>query len=189
MARPAWPVAHLRDLIDRVLEETGASQAALAALVPMDASQMSRWRSGKSRPSFSSLESFADAVKASYPHITVTKREILSGGGYGETLGPEASSESPGSPTAQIGPDASWAATPPDDLSREQLKRDWNVDWDSLTLAERHAWHTPMVDLRTRYMMAATAKAFLAADAEAYRMAHSLDRGSNSQFRRGANGG
>lgn len=188
MAHPAWPVAQLRDLLDRIVGETGASQATLAALVPIDPGQMSRWRSGKSRPSFGSLGRFADAVLAAYPSLSATKREILGAGGYADVLGSSPDEDVPHEP-ARIGPTEDWALAPPDGLTREQLRLDWNVDWDSLTLAERHAWHTPMVDLRTRYVMAATARAFLGADAEAYRMARGVDDRAVERPSTGVNGG
>lgn len=90
MAPHDWPVHRFRELLDRILEKTGRSQVALAALVPMDQSQFSRWKSGASRPKYESLAAFADAIEREFPHIGITRREILAAGGYGDTLPPNA---------------------------------------------------------------------------------------------------
>lgn len=81
-----WPVKEFRALLDRVLSKTGLTQGALAALVPMDQSQLSRWKSGDSRPKYENLSAFADAIEREHPDTGISKREILTSGGYGATL-------------------------------------------------------------------------------------------------------
>lgn len=86
MAQTSWPVEEFRELLDRILSKTGLSQGALAALVPMDQSQLSRWKSGGSRPKYDTLATFADAIERAHPDIGISKQEILSAGGYGDTF-------------------------------------------------------------------------------------------------------
>ena len=182
MAHPAWPVELLRGVLDRVIAETGESQAALAALIQMDPSQISRWRSGKSRPSFDSLERFADAVKAAHPYLTVTKRELLSGGGYSETLA-DTSEHQPkqAGDLPRIGADDWWVTTPPDDL--------WlGLNWGDLDRAERWVWHIPNTSpaIRMRLFKALQMERGFEIDAEMER--RGLDRDANPRHVNGANG-
>lgn len=79
---PAWPVEAFRALIERILDETDLPQAGLAALVPMDPSQLSRWKSGSSRPKFESLVALGETLKAKYPHVGVGPNELLESAGY-----------------------------------------------------------------------------------------------------------
>jgi transcriptional regulator with XRE-family HTH domain len=79
---PSWPVDLLRALLDRILDETGMSQSQLAALVPMDQSQLSRWKSGGSRPRFESLEALGRALRENYSHLNIGPDELVVAGGY-----------------------------------------------------------------------------------------------------------
>jgi hypothetical protein len=83
MAQTAtWPVDRFRAALDRILGETGLPQAGLAALVPMDQSQLSRWKSGSSRPKFDSLVDLGEALRAKYPSLSVGPNELLEAAGY-----------------------------------------------------------------------------------------------------------
>lgn len=83
MAQPAtWPVQRFRATLDRILDETGLPQAGLAALVPMDQSQLSRWKSGSSRPKFESLKILGEALRAKYPSLGIGANELLESAGY-----------------------------------------------------------------------------------------------------------
>lgn len=83
MAQPAsWPVQRFRATLDRILDETGLPQAGLAALVPMDQSQLSRWKSGSSRPKFESLVVLGEALRAKYPSLDIGPNELLESAGY-----------------------------------------------------------------------------------------------------------
>lgn len=68
---PNWPADRFRDLMERILSETGLPQAQLAALVPMDQSQLSRWKSGSSKPKFESLQALGEALQAQYPELGI----------------------------------------------------------------------------------------------------------------------
>jgi transcriptional regulator with XRE-family HTH domain len=182
MAHPAWPVDLLRELLDRVISETGANQAALAALVSMDPSQISRWKSGKSRPSFDSLERLADAALAAYPQLTVTKRELLSGGGYQEVLADASSSDrQPVRELRALGPDDWWVTTPPPDL--------WlGLEWEKLTLEERWVWHTPNTSRETRFRLYMAVRMEREYELQAEMERREVDGGANSRLRNGTKG-
>jgi len=79
---PSWPVDLLRALLDRILDETGMSQSQLAALVPMDQSQLSRWKSGGSRPRFESLVALGEALREKHSHLNIGPDEFVIAGGY-----------------------------------------------------------------------------------------------------------
>jgi transcriptional regulator with XRE-family HTH domain len=79
---PAWPVDRFRATLDRILDETGLSQAGLSALVPMDQSQLSRWKSGSSRPKFESLTVLGEALRAKYPSLGIGPNDLLESAGY-----------------------------------------------------------------------------------------------------------
>ncbi|MFI7691711.1 helix-turn-helix domain-containing protein [Nonomuraea sp. NPDC049655] len=74
---PSWPVDRFRELIDHVLRETGLPQVQLAALVPMDQSQLSRWKSGSSKPKYESLQSLGEALVERYPHLGIGPEEMI----------------------------------------------------------------------------------------------------------------
>lgn len=74
---PTWPVDAFRKLLDRILEETDMSQAQLAALVPMDQSQLSRWKSGSSKPRPESLVALGLALRARYPALKLGPDEVM----------------------------------------------------------------------------------------------------------------
>jgi transcriptional regulator with XRE-family HTH domain len=83
MAQPAsWPVQRFRATLDRILTETGLTQAGLAELVPMDQSQLSRWKSGSSRPKFDSLKILGEALRARYPAVGIGPNQLLESAGY-----------------------------------------------------------------------------------------------------------
>ncbi|MFD9949989.1 helix-turn-helix domain-containing protein [Nonomuraea sp. NPDC059023] len=63
-------------MIDRILNETSMSQAQLASLVPMDQSQLSRWRTGSSKPKHESLVAMGKALRKRYPAIGVGPEEM-----------------------------------------------------------------------------------------------------------------
>jgi transcriptional regulator with XRE-family HTH domain len=74
---PSWPADRFRDLIDHILRETGLPQAQLAALVPMDQSQLSRWKSGFSKPKYESLQSLGRALAERFPDLGVGPEELI----------------------------------------------------------------------------------------------------------------
>lgn len=74
---PSWPVDRFRELIDQILRETGLPQVQLAALVPMDQSQLSRWKSGSSKPKHESLQSLGEALAKQYPDLGVGPEELI----------------------------------------------------------------------------------------------------------------
>lgn len=78
----AWPVERFRATLDRILDSTGLSQVGLAALVPMDQSQLSRWKSGSSRPKFESLKALGEALRRKYPSLAIGPNELLESAGY-----------------------------------------------------------------------------------------------------------
>lgn len=75
---PGWPVDRFRDLIDHILRETGLPQVQLAALVPMDQSQLSRWKSGSSKPKYESLQALGEALAQQYPDLGIGPRDLIS---------------------------------------------------------------------------------------------------------------
>src|SRR4051794_7231788 len=79
---PSWPADRFGALLSRILSEAALSQAQLAALVPMDQGQLSRWKSGKSRPQFDSLTALGAALQAKYPALGVGPDELLAAAGY-----------------------------------------------------------------------------------------------------------
>lgn len=76
MVKPSWPAGQLRDLIDDVLERTGMSQVQLAAIVPMDQGQISRWRSGSSKPKPETLAALGSALRAKFPDLGIGPKEV-----------------------------------------------------------------------------------------------------------------
>lgn len=74
---PSWPVDRFRDLIDHILRETGLPQVQLAALVPMDQSQLSRWKSGSSKPKYESLQSLGEALAERFPDLGIGPEELI----------------------------------------------------------------------------------------------------------------
>src|SRR3954466_15825783 len=83
MAQPAsWQVQRFRATLDRILDKTKPPQAGLAALVPMDQSQLSRWKSGSSRPKFESLTVLGNALRTRYPTLGIGANELLESAGY-----------------------------------------------------------------------------------------------------------
>lgn len=79
---PSWPVDLLRALLDRILDEADMSQAQLAALVPIDQSQLSRWKIGSSRPRFESLAALGTALHRKHPQLGIGPDDLLVAGGY-----------------------------------------------------------------------------------------------------------
>ena len=77
-----WPVDQFRALLDHILDETGLTQAGLAALIPMDQSQLSRWKTGRSRPRFESLASLGLSIRSRYPALNVGPDELVQAAGY-----------------------------------------------------------------------------------------------------------
>lgn len=78
----AWPADRFRVALDRILDETGLNQTEIAALVPMDPSQLSRWRSGSTRPKFDSLVALGDALRSRYPRLNIGPNQLLEAAGY-----------------------------------------------------------------------------------------------------------
>ncbi|MFB4280785.1 helix-turn-helix domain-containing protein [Nonomuraea sp. MTCD27] len=74
---PSWPVDRFRELIDQILRDTGLPQVQLAALVPMDQSQLSRWKSGSSKPKPESLQALGEALVERYPHLGIGPDELI----------------------------------------------------------------------------------------------------------------
>lgn len=74
---PSWPVDRFRELIDHILRETELPQAQLAALIPMDQSQLSRWKSGSSKPKPESLQSLGKALALQYPELGIGPAELI----------------------------------------------------------------------------------------------------------------
>ncbi|MBB6556258.1 helix-turn-helix domain-containing protein [Nonomuraea rubra] len=75
--KPSWPVDRFRELIDQILRDTGLPQVQLAALVPMDQSQLSRWKAGTSKPKHESLQSLGVALAEHYPHLGIGPDELI----------------------------------------------------------------------------------------------------------------
>lgn len=75
---PPWPADAFRALLDRILDETDMSQVQLAALVPMDQSQLSRWKSGTSKPKYESLIALGKALQLRYPALGLGPDEVAS---------------------------------------------------------------------------------------------------------------
>lgn len=74
----SWPVDALRQLLDRILDETGMSQAQLASLVPMDQSALSKWRSGSSKPKHESLVAMGVALSQFHPKLGLGPDDLVS---------------------------------------------------------------------------------------------------------------
>ncbi|TYB69645.1 helix-turn-helix transcriptional regulator [Nonomuraea sp. PA05] len=74
---PSWPVDRFRELIDQILRDTGLPQVQLAALVPMDQSQLSRWKSGSSKPKPESLKALGEALAEHYAHLGIGPDELI----------------------------------------------------------------------------------------------------------------
>lgn len=185
MTQPDWPVERFRVLLDRILEQTGLPQGKLAALVPMNQSQFSRWKSAKAKPKFESLAAFAEAVERDFPQLGISKREILSSGGYGDTLdGSEPAGGLPAHPSddlPRIGAEDGWVKDPPPDL--------WlGLVWEDLTLAERMIWHLPNTSPATRLRLMRALQNELEAEIAAERYGQGLDVRADRQRGRGVNG-
>lgn len=74
---PSWPVDRFRELIDHILRETGLPQVQLAALVPMDQSQISRWKAGTSKPKPESLYALGSALADRFPHVGIGPSDLI----------------------------------------------------------------------------------------------------------------
>lgn len=74
---PSWPVDRFRELIDHILRETGLPQVQLAALVPMDQSQISRWKAGTSKPKPESLYALGSALADRFPEVGIGPSELV----------------------------------------------------------------------------------------------------------------
>ncbi|TYK45229.1 helix-turn-helix domain-containing protein [Actinomadura decatromicini] len=129
MAKSDWPVERFIDTLDRVIKETGLSQVELAALVPMDQSQFSRWKSGGSRPRYESLLAFARAIEEHHPNLSIKREEILAAGGYADA-------------TRMIAPNGNTAA--------HSVHIPGDVHLSALEPWEQHIWFTPDMTVEQR---------------------------------------
>jgi Helix-turn-helix. len=78
------PPPSLGDLIGHILAELDITKAKLAGLVGMNPSQLSRWTSGATKPSFESLVKLGEALVERYPHLGIGPAELLAAGGYSD---------------------------------------------------------------------------------------------------------
>ncbi|MDF5755783.1 helix-turn-helix transcriptional regulator [Spongiactinospora sp. TRM90649] len=82
------PALQLGALLDHVLDKSGLTQAALAAVVGVSEAQISRWKSGRSQPKFSSLVTLGTALRDRFPVLGVGPEELVAAAGY-ETTTPK----------------------------------------------------------------------------------------------------
>lgn len=104
MAKPQWPVDHFRALIDQILRETGLTQGALAALVPMNQSQLSRWKEGLAKPKHESLVALGAALQERYPDLNIGPEELVASV-YPTTLPPPLAEPERPAPGVQLAMD------------------------------------------------------------------------------------
>lgn len=78
MAKPGWPVERFRAMIDDILRRSGMTKVQLAALIPIDQSQISRWANGTSRPKYESLHALGVALRTRYPDLGVGPDDLTS---------------------------------------------------------------------------------------------------------------
>lgn len=78
----SWPVERFTALLERVLREAGLTQRDLAALIPIDSSQITRWKRGDARPGFDALRTLGEAIRADYPDLDVGPGDFLAAAGY-----------------------------------------------------------------------------------------------------------
>lgn len=168
MAQPEWPVDRFREMLDRILKQTGLTQGDLAALVPMDQSQLSRWKSGSSRPKYDNLSAFADAVEASHPSIGVSKQEILASAGYGASIvvhvGTAAETDTAGVAIATQAPRRRDGVPIPPIPPGHEIPPE--VDLTSIPAAEMGIWLLPL-PVRQRRVLVASLRALQEAEREA----------------------
>lgn len=79
---PESPSPSLGDLIGHVLDELQITKAKLAGLVGMNPSQLSRWTTGHTKPSYESVLRLGEALAEHYPHLGIGPAELLAAAGY-----------------------------------------------------------------------------------------------------------
>lgn len=113
---PRWRPDALRTLVDRVLKETGMSQAQLAALVPMDQSALSKWRSGTSKPKYEGLVSLGAALRDQFPQLGLGPDDVAA------TVYPRTADAPVAEPTAAPVSDAELAGITAVDMIRAAVR-------------------------------------------------------------------
>lgn len=78
----SWPAEQFRALLDDVMRRTQLSQAQLAAYVPIDQSQFSRWKAGTSRPGYERLATLGRVLQREHPELGIGPEEVLAAAGY-----------------------------------------------------------------------------------------------------------
>ncbi|WP_433330112.1 helix-turn-helix domain-containing protein [Spirillospora sp. CA-294931] len=94
MRNQPWPSATFAELLERILEETGMSQVDLAGMIPIDPSQITRWKSGSARPGFDKIQALGAGIRERYPGLRLGEPELLAAAGY-TPLRPEPAPELP----------------------------------------------------------------------------------------------
>src|SRR6185437_3820034 len=80
-----WDSAKFRDLLKRIMDETGLSQRDVADLAGISRPQVSRWLSGAHRPNFDALQKFATAARR-YPGQEDAVAGLLAAAGYPDAV-------------------------------------------------------------------------------------------------------
>ncbi|WP_143737068.1 helix-turn-helix transcriptional regulator [Microbispora sp. GKU 823] len=137
----SWPADRFRALLDDVMRQTQLSQAQLAAYVPIDQSQLSRWRSGASRPRYESLATLGRALQREHPELGIGPDEILAAAGY--TTDPEGP---PGREEDAAEARAAAPSRPASEVTRtvEEIQAEINEILARMTPEERAQWERDM---------------------------------------------
>jgi transcriptional regulator with XRE-family HTH domain len=136
MRRP-WNKARFLELLAQVKDQTATSYEELARLSEVSPSNFSRWRDGKTQPSFEALRRLALAVRKKRPDLDGTMRDLIEAAGFGIVdLGPL---PAPGQVPAEIASIAEEAGVGPGTL--------WAYGH------VKTLWNTPVYDQRTKELL------------------------------------
>lgn len=117
----SWPAERFRALLDDVMRRTQLSQAQLAAYVPIDQSQFSRWKAGGSRPSYERLAALGRALQREHPELGIGPEEVLAAAGYSTDAQEElvAAETRAAAPTPQLDPAPTARQQTVDEMRKE----------------------------------------------------------------------
>ncbi|WP_338070996.1 helix-turn-helix transcriptional regulator [Actinomadura bangladeshensis] len=111
MRNQPWSPATFKALLERILAQTGMTQAELAALIPMHPSQITRWKTGRARPEYDRLKTLGAALRERHPGLRIGEAELLAAAGYG--VGRSSTDRNEPQPAGETIDYPSWAVGDP----------------------------------------------------------------------------
>jgi transcriptional regulator with XRE-family HTH domain len=78
----SWDKEQFRDLLDKILDRTGLTHQAIAALGGFSPSRISRWRSGENRPDYDTIRALVAGLLADYPEAASIAPALFEAAGY-----------------------------------------------------------------------------------------------------------